>query len=62
MNIIKTILLFFVFLTPFWVNASFSQIDSNVAKLYINFYDKVEKKYKNDKWLSFLYLDRKSVV
>lgn len=55
MNIIKTILLFFVFLTPFWVNASFSQIDSNVAKLYINFYDKVEKKYKNDKWLSFLY-------
>jgi hypothetical protein len=55
MSIIKKIILIFILFIPFWANASFSQIDTSVTKLYVNFYDKVEKKYRNDKWLSFLY-------
>jgi len=39
---------------PFNLMASYNNIDSKIANIYELFYNKVEKKYTNDKWLDFL--------
>ncbi len=50
----KYIIWLLLIMMPVNIMASYSDIDNNISKLYNAFYSKVEKKYTNDKWLSFL--------